>query len=355
MEVKFFSSYSEFKSLRSSWEDLEKLDRKASIFQTFAWQKAWLDTFDPNAQLAVFTAWKAGLLVGIAPLLFRHANIHGRKELVLQWIGTENLAADYGSMLLHPDHPEAKTSLCRAILDEPAWTLLLLFQVPEAVSLEEDLRAQSTLPVFSRTTSEAPARRLDDEKENEKIFRKKSMKRAYNYFQREGELHFSRMSNLDEAKAHSEPFFRQHRERWGDTPSPSLFHDQEQCAFYKRLIEELLPQGKLHFSVVTYNEAPIAYHFGFEWQGVLTWYKPSFDPALAKRSPGEVLLRFLFEDAIHSKLRELDFTIGEEKFKYRYANTIRRNQEIRIYRRPLSQLLWRMRTAARRVKKRFPR
>jgi CelD/BcsL family acetyltransferase involved in cellulose biosynthesis len=71
------------------------------------------------------------------------------------------------------------------------------------------------------------------------------------------------------------------------------------------------------------GSTPIAYHFGFELDGVLTWYKPSFDPELQQRSPGEVLIKLLLDDALARDLDEFDFTVGSEAFKFRFANLIR--------------------------------
>jgi CelD/BcsL family acetyltransferase involved in cellulose biosynthesis len=44
-----------------------------------------------------------------------------------------------------------------------------------------------------------------------------------------------------------------------------------------------------------------------------------------------VLIKCLLEYALSSGAAELDFTIGEEEFKYRFANHTRRNCAARIY------------------------
>jgi len=83
--------------------------------------------------------------------------------------------------------------------------------------------------------------------------------------------------------------------------------------------------------VVLFNGAPLAFHFGFEYRRRFIWYKPTFDVQFASRSPGEVLIKFLLEDAIEKKLEEFDFTVGSESFKYRFANRIRFNNRLIVF------------------------
>jgi CelD/BcsL family acetyltransferase involved in cellulose biosynthesis len=63
----------------------------------------------------------------------------------------------------------------------------------------------------------------------------------------------------------------------------------------------------------------------------LYWYKPSFDPAYSRHSPGLVLLHYLVKDAVERGLDEFDFTVGAESFKLRFANEIRTNARFRVF------------------------
>ena len=75
----------------------------------------------------------------------------------------------------------------------------------------------------------------------------------------------------------------------------------------------------------------IAFHFGFLYNKKFLWYKPSFDVRLAKHSPGEVLLKELLEYAYARGCEEFDFSIGEEPFKKRFANILRKNYSYKIF------------------------
>ena len=77
---------------------------------------------------------------------------------------------------------------------------------------------------------------------------------------------------------------------------------------------------------------PIAFHYGFNYAGSLIWYKPTFDVAQAKHSPGLVMLDHLIGYALDHRLRELDFTLGDEAFKRRFTNHVRQNVSVQIFR-----------------------
>jgi len=74
--------------------------------------------------------------------------------------------------------------------------------------------------------------------------------------------------------------------------------------------------------VVSLDGEAIAYHLGFECNGRFIWYKPTFEVALARHAPGEVLIKFLLEEASARGLLEFVFGPGEEPFKYRFSNPL---------------------------------
>ena len=117
-----------------------------------------------------------------------------------------------------------------------------------------------------------------------------------------------------------ESFFAQHERRWRETDSPSLFAQPAQRDFYRRLAACADAAGWLRFTVLLADSSPVAFHFGFAHQGSFLWYKPSFDVALARRSPGEVLLRQLILAAQAEGMQNFDFGLGDETFKRRFAD-----------------------------------
>ncbi|MCK4585932.1 MAG: GNAT family N-acetyltransferase, partial [Gammaproteobacteria bacterium] len=113
--------------------------------------------------------------------------------------------------------------------------------------------------------------------------------------------------------------------------SPSLFLSERNKEFYRLLAKMLLPQKKLLFSVIKYNGTPLSYHFGFDYNSSLIWYKPSYSREYSKKSPGVLMIRYLINYALDNNRSELDFTIGDESFKKRFTNSERYNSTLIIY------------------------
>ena len=161
--------------------------------------------------------------------------------------------------------------------------------------------------------------------------RKKSLIRHEGYFRKNGALRIEHLTHPVQILEHIEELFDQHIARWAPTNHPSLFLNEKQRLFYSELIHRLGGTGWLTLTRILWNESPIALHFGFDYKGSFLWYKPSFEIALAKHSPGEVLLRQLLLNAIVKNARRFDFGLGDEAFKSRFANSSRTVVTLGIY------------------------
>lgn len=159
--------------------------------------------------------------------------------------------------------------------------------------------------------------------------RKKSLKRHTNKLARQGALRFVTLTRPAEVDARLHTFFEQHVAEWG-TGTPSIFCDPANREFYHALVARLAPTGAVRLLEVVLDGAVIAAHFGFVYGGRFTWYKPTYEPAYSRFSPGEVLLKRLIEEATHEPVVEFDFTVGDEAFKLRFATSIRTVVDLRV-------------------------
>jgi hypothetical protein len=213
------------------------------------------------------------------------------------------------------------------------WDVLELYNIPEysqTLFTLQEVNKDLKLDLNISQNIAFPTMIIDGDPDFvQDCLKKKSMIRHYNYFHKNGDLTFHRMTDRQEMKRQLEFFFQQHIERRQLAHGQSLFLNPEVKHFYYQLIENI-PSDWLEFSMVKFNDEPIAYHFGFFYSGKYVWYKPAFNVSYAKRSPGEVLLRFLIQRALDHKSKEFDFTIGDETFKQRFSNHLRYNYKIEI-------------------------
>jgi CelD/BcsL family acetyltransferase involved in cellulose biosynthesis len=338
--------------LRHRWEALLERADCRSVFQTFDWHEAWWLAFGADSELVLLLVHDAaGELQAIAPLMIearRRAGITRRRLLLL---GTANAASDYADLIVARGNARARRAIREWIAAQrERWSSVELLNLPESsptLALLDDLLPRRR--ALRQVAAEAPARLLGDAAADRRMLAKKSLRRHLNGFSREGRVEFRRLQTPLEVECYLDVFFEQHVRRWAGTDSPSPFGDPAQQRFYRLLAERMDAGATLHFSVVLFEDRPIAFHFGFEHDGVFVWYKPSFEPSLQRRSPGEVLIRCLLEDAVTRGLREFDFTVGSEAFKYRFANVVRRVWRVRLYRRAVEYLPALARAAARRL------
>jgi CelD/BcsL family acetyltransferase involved in cellulose biosynthesis len=315
---------------RVQWNALVADTASATVFQTYEWFECWWKSFGQLKQLYVLSVWDGSTLVGIAPLMIvRRAGLSQ-----LEFVGTPN--ADYQDFILGKRSGELLPLLARHLFDHrDAWDMMVLRNVPTdsptfallpammrsfgmgATDLER--MACPTLEISSRP---ADIRRMLDGY---------STRRRIKQMKRHGELNFTRCSSQEQLDRFLPQFFDQYVKRREGSVAAEVFRRTEVRAFFQDLADSMLTCGWLHFSVLECAARPVAFHFGFEFGERLYWYKPSFDPTWARQSPGTVLLSHLIRDSMERDLQELDFTVGAEAFKYRYANTQRTNANLRVF------------------------
>lgn len=338
IKVTVVEDFAALEPRRNEWNALVERAQTSTVFQTFEFHATWWKIFGKDDRLLVLLAENDRGLLGIAPLMVLERRFLGRLQRVVQFIGARSF--DYTDFIVDRMQSEVLPRLLSTLAtSDDGFDLLYFRDIPDTSSSLSALRRffkEQGRPTDVRVLYEAPTRLFNDAAKDRQLPNKRSLKRHYNYFQRSGQLEFKNFVSAEEILSYLEIFFQQHIRRRAATDTTSLFVDERMRAFFRELVVALAPAGWLLFSVVLFNRKPIAVHFGFEYGNRITWYKPAFDMDYAKHSPGEVLIKYLIEYALERKVKELDFTIGEEPFKYRFANHTRSNCAVRVYRHWLS-------------------
>ena len=347
VQVRLLDSLEEFPGGRVAWNALASASRTNGVFQSYEWHQAWYKSFNGVFKPALIVAEAGARVCAVmACAIETHSGgIFGRT--IIHLAGAANAASDYADIIAPLNETAALEAIVSFLMSSnaPYWNELRLFNVPEAsptIVEVAGLFASYGIPVLSRRICDAPARSLTSQADNEEFRKKKSLKRHYNYFQREGGVSLERLVG-DSARHALSDFCDQHVARRAVTEAASGFENSRVRNFFAELLESFKDTDWLHFSAVRWKGQAIAYHFGFIFGGSFIWYKPSFDIALAKKSPGEVLLKLLFEEALHLGAHELDFTVGNEGFKYRFANIIRGTFELRVIKSRVTRSVVRLR------------
>ena len=314
---------------RDEWNRLMERGSTRTVFQTHEWNDAWLAAFAGQWRPLTLLVHYNKQLVAIAPFVVERTGI-GRPRVALQGHGN----ADYQDVI-----GLAKRPIVYAVLRE------LAQRVPDAIvdlaHVPASSPSVSAIPHAARAAGLWPLRRGESvcptlllrghEEHARRLVNRYSVRRPLNYFSRFGPVVARRITAQEEVLARLPDFFDQHVRRWRETSTPSLFRRPEPRRFFEEMVRRLSAPGWLDFSVIELAGRPLAYHFGFRYGNLLTWYKPSFEVEVARHSPGILMIRHLIERSLDEGLDEVDFTIGTEQFKSRYTNRSRVNFSWRLF------------------------
>lgn len=345
IQVRRLKNWDEARAFQGQWNSMvsDPVGHKGglgvpSVFQTFEWNEAWWNAFGKGHELLLLAAFRADELVAVAPLMITQTwfPLPAKK---IRMIGCSNFATDFAGLIYSPEGGVFVSAFSAWLNQNPGlWTDLELSNLiegsPELRIFQEGF-STGFFRSYSAYYSDAPTRELGEEKEDQEVLNKKSLKRHTNWFKAQGDLTFRHLDTQEEMLGRLDLFFEQHIGRRSITQAPSQFKFENQRQFYRSLVKQMAPQGWLRFFEVSLDGKPIAFHIGFEFAKKYYWYKPTFDVKYSKKSPGEVLLKGLMQYAVDRKLSEFDFTVGNESFKYRFSNRIRRLHQLRAFRSPV--------------------
>jgi CelD/BcsL family acetyltransferase involved in cellulose biosynthesis len=327
IKLRRFSRFDDPALNPAEWQALLGPHQRDLVFLTWEWQAAWWDAFG-RGDLLLLAVEEEGRLKAIAPLFADSGMVYfvgsGGSDY-LDFVG----AIDDGSVL------EQLLSAARGLV--PGFLGFRFYHLPEwsptARQLER-IAARAGMDLVDEGDLAAPAIRLDTEPGlASRLASKASLLRHERWFAREGLLSVEHLDRPAAIRIHLDALFDQHIRRWAATPHPSLFNEERQRRFYVRILDRA-EQGAaswLRFCRVIWNGRAVACHLGFHLGGRFLWYKPTFEIDLARRSPGEVLLRNLILRAESESARVFDFGLGEEPFKNRFANHVARVRTWGLY------------------------
>lgn len=334
MYTKMSSSLDSLGLGEKAWNALVSGSPTNSIFQTYQWVSSWEKCFKGEHEPLYISVRDASEVIAVAPLIVGRGPLNRR---IIRFLGDGR--ADYCDFLLAGDKHKAVEAICQALFAlRDRWDEIRLSSIPAespTIGLLQDICCRFGYPVWQRDLYPSPVLMIKGhEAEAKNIVSKASLRRRLNYFQRAGALTFRTITGRD-VIPYLGGFFEQHIGRWAGSATPSLFLDERNRAFYRELATTMADKEWLALSIVEFNGQPLAMHYGFDYNNRFLWYKPSFDPAHAKHSPGLVLLRYLMDHALENECDEFDFTIGDEPFKNRFANKVRTTVQFKLFQDPL--------------------
>jgi CelD/BcsL family acetyltransferase involved in cellulose biosynthesis len=99
--------------------------------------------------------------------------------------------------------------------------------------------------------------------------------------------------------------------------------------------------GALRAYVLYHQDQPVAFLYGWQWNGYFAYEEVAYDSALAAFSPGQVLLYRVVEDLVADRCPEvLDFGCGDARYKRSFGNHESASGPVVLAPRSVKSQLW---------------
>ncbi len=323
--------------LEPEWQNLWNADPDATPFHSPQWLIPWTRFLWGGGQLRVVTLRHEGRLVALAPFfLWGFGN---RPETIrLSFLGSG--ITDYlGMISVREFADEAAEAIVQWLVDSRAeWDVCDLQELRTGSALVRT--AAQRLSIQPTQCNICPVVGLRDSFADqvaglESKFRR-NLRTAEKRLAAAGNLEFVRAdaANLDQLLGR---LFELHTGRWEERGLPGMFSSEALRNFHAEVARRFFRSGMLRLFGLLVNGECAAVQYNFAAKGRVYAYLSGFDRALARSSPGAVLLARSVEEAIEEGAREFDFLRHAEDFKHGWGATEHANQRLLISRSALER------------------
>ena len=359
LTIHVVSDSREFDELQPAWTALQAASLDSSIFLSWDWQRLWWEHYGAHRQLRILVAGDAQGVVGLLPLYLetqrRARGAMAIRKLRQIGVGGDTSPDDLGGLFVPGQETPVAAAMARFLAHGlGAWDVLDFCDLPAdsplALSLGGELSTQG-LRVCSRlgdpiTFGDLPTD-WETYRQGLSRNRRETMRRKRKKFEAQPGARFRIVDSSQELAQSFEHLVRLHHLRWSERTERPGFSTPQYQGFHRDLMQALLPQGRLRLLALELGDQPIAMLYGYLYKRRFSFFQSGFDPAHAEYSPGDVLMSYAVEYAISQACTVFDMLKGDHDYKRHFFQQDRRNLEIRVFRRGLIDLVYRLHDALR--------
>src|SRR5579864_3616248 len=348
--------------IAADWRHLCDESGDEEVFYRPEWAQAYLQAFEPKADVVMISAWTGNKLRGVLPLVRRRtfvsgfpvvtltipANVHSSRASLTVCPGAE------GHLVLHV--------FLQAIKDLPRWDLIDVANVVKGNGLDRlvAIAAADGYRTARKRTSqtlylpiEAPAASTSNKGAAQQPWLagtrpkfRSHLRRAKRQLEDQGALELMHYSTADTAAL--KKFYGLEASGWKGAEGTAIQCDPRTRQFYDSVAQAAARDGYLSLDFLELNGKPIAGHFGFNLRGRYFLAKAGYDEAFRRHGPGQLLVNEILGQTPERGLREFDFVGPATWDESRWASARRTNYRVFIFRKGLyGTLLHAVRISAR--------
>ena len=287
------------------------------VYLTWHWQRSWWETLGCG-QLVLIAAERAGRVVAVAPFYADSGMIF--------FVGSG--VSDYLDFIGDIGDADVLDALLRtARAQVPNFVGFRLHCVLATSRTGARLRAAAgRLGLQCYEEKRWRASLVDLAGDPERVRASASDRRVLRpqrYFDQRGTLTLRQFHDRAAILPHLETFYEQHISQWATADDESPFVERARRAFFEHLTRTAAETGWLRFSLLDWDGRPIAFEYGSCYAGTYFGGPSSAAGDLARRSPGQVLLRHLLLRSLDERVETYDLGIGDDPYKFLFATGLR--------------------------------
>jgi CelD/BcsL family acetyltransferase involved in cellulose biosynthesis len=353
--------------IAADWRRLCDESGDEEVFYRPEWAQAYLQAFEPQAEVVLISAWAGQRLRGILPLVRRRTLMSGLPAVQLSL--PANVHSLRASLTVCPG--EGGSAVLKALWQTarnlPRWDVLDVNNVVEGSALDRLVaaaqadghrtarkRTSQTLYLPIAASSDASAFPSTSEKSagqppwlagTRPKFRS-HLRRAKRQLEEQGTLQVKHYSSADPEAL--KEFYALEASGWKGTEGTAIKCHPSTRQFYDAVAQAAARDGYLSLDFLELNGKPIAGHFGFNLRGRYFLAKAGYDEAFRRHGPGQLLVNEILSQTCERGLREFDFVGPATWDESRWASARRTNYRVFIFRKSFyGTLLYAARIAAR--------
>lgn len=346
--------------IAQAWRLLCDESGDEEVFYRPEWAHAYLQAFDPKADVVLISAWAGARLRGILPLVCRRTMMSGLPVTQLKL--PANVHSLRASLTVCPgqEGEAALKAIWQAATALPRWDVIDVTNAVESSALDRLValaqkdgyctarkRTSQTLylPIASATSTSDKAAQPPWLAGTRPKFRS-HLRRAKRQLEEQGILELKHYSTADPEAL--EKFYALEASGWKGEEGTAIKCDPCTRQFYDSVAQAAARDGYLSLDFLELNGKPIAGHFGFNLRGRYFLAKAGYDEAFRRHGPGQLLVNEILNQTPERKLHELDFVGPATWDESRWASARRTNYRVFIFRNSwYGELLYELRISVR--------
>src|SRR6476661_6932872 len=349
--------------IAGEWRCLCDESGDEEVFYRPEWAQAYLQAFEPGADVVMISAWAGERLRGILPLVRRRIVMSGLP--MVQLTLPANVHCLRASLTVCPGEEGSAVlkALWEAAKNLPSWHLIDVANVVEGSAIDRLLplaQADGYRAARKRTSQtlylpiEVSAAASPSDKSGAQPpwlagtrpkFRS-HLRRARRQLEEHGTLELKHYDAADPEAL--EKFYALEASGWKGAEGTAIKCDPHTRQFYDAVAQAAARDGYLSLDFLELNGKPIAGHFGFNLRGRYFLAKAGYDESLRRHGPGQLLVNEILSQTRERGLREFDFVGPATWDESRWASARRTNYRVFVFRKGLyGALLYAARIAAR--------